>query len=120
MFLLNRQHTQQGSAQFLHLHSTMFLLNRRWSARTTNTMLNLHSTMFLLNLQSQTPSHYHSLFTFHYVSIKSSNNDIMYVKSTEFTFHYVSIKSTTAQTQKILDANLHSTMFLLNRRYRLG
>ena len=78
-----------------------------------------------------------SEFTFHYVSIKSTAMAIWLGKQYLFTFHYVSIKSlsklhcnnsyldlhstmyllnhTTAQTQKILDANLHSTMYLLNQ-----
>ena len=71
MFLLNLPHLRIMVQPEQHLHSTMFLLNRLKAAGYDYDKVHLHSTMFLLN----------------------SNNDVMYVKSTEFTFHYVSIKS---------------------------
>ena len=55
------------------------------------------------------------IFTFHYVSIKSSCYMRLKPHQSGFTFHYVSIKSQ-AQTKKYITlSNLHSTMYLLNR-----
>ena len=56
----------------------------------------------------------HSVFTFHYVSIKSAVPGLSTLGITLFTFHYVSIKSELAWSGKRNHTNLHSTMFLLN------
>ena len=55
-----------------------------------------------------------SKFTFHYVSIKSFPKQADSETVLAFTFHYVSIKSLTDGLWTGMDANLHSTMYLLN------
>ena len=55
-------------------------------------------------------------FTFHYVSIKSEITILNLLLKKKFTFHYVSIKSGKTETWKSYISNLHSTMYLLNRR----
>ena len=41
---------------------------------------------------------------------------ILHINHNVFTFHYVSIKSDMGGTDKIGQADLHSTMYLLNRQ----
>ncbi len=56
------------------------------------------------------------IFTFHYVSIKSEWQDDPPEAYFVFTFHYVSIKSKARQDGRDCAENLHSTMYLLNRK----
>ena len=50
--------------------------------------------MYLLNRKQNPPwADTKYKFTFHYVSIKSSNKLSISLATSEFTFHYVSIKS---------------------------
>ena len=53
-------------------------------------------------------------FTFHYVSIKSTDAEDNHIHGNIFTFHYVSIKSKLVLTVNDSDTYLHSTMYLLN------
>ena len=55
-------------------------------------------------------------FTFHYVSIKSHFVNRVISRKKAFTFHYVSIKSKRPPRWESWRTNLHSTMYLLNRR----
>ena len=57
-----------------------------------------------------------SIFTFHYVSIKSQFHVHSEYSLLEFTFHYVSIKSPDGLPCILPDSYLHSTMYLLNPR----
>ena len=73
--------------------------------------------MYLLNPisgKSGTPTT--TLFTFHYVSIKSAWANIEPEVRITFTFHYVSIKSQELVHAQNFKTNLHSTMYLLNLR----
>ena len=54
------------------------------------------------------------LFTFHYVSIKSTDKTTENNEGNIFTFHYVSIKSYIIRDREGGNTNLHSTMYLLN------
>ena len=94
MYLLNRATQSRATEWWKYLHSTMYLLNPMEQITTGITDLNLHSTMYLLNLYWDSMTCKPSVvFTFHYVSIKSTHaSDTMWSSST-FTFHYVSIKS---------------------------
>ena len=79
------------------------------------TLRNLHSTMYLLKLYFfRLLLMSLSLFTFHYVSIKTL---ISFFKATTpflFTFHYVSIKTYLKLSYIFhLLSYLHSTMYLL-------
>ena len=73
----------------------MFLLNPAFTISTARTLLQ---------------------FTFHYVSIKSDGIWGSATDAALFTFHYVSIKSWNLLVLLLSVENLHSTMFLLNRR----
>ena len=54
----------------------------------------LHSTMYLLNQLSHVKTGSEEVsFTFHYVSIKSTDAEENHIHGNIFTFHYVSIKS---------------------------
>ena len=78
-----------------YLHSTMYLLNHLSQNTAGDLLSDLHSTMYLLNPSAAAKiTITDSLFTFHYVSIKSSKLDVW-----EYT-----------------DVYLHSTMYLLNQR----
>ena len=57
-----------------------------------------------------------SLFTFHYVSIKTHQHLSQIPPEEKFTFHYVSIKTIMMVNTYILRLYLHSTMYLLKRR----
>ena len=57
------------------------------------------------------------LFTFHYVSIKSTDKTTENTEGNIFTFHYVSIKSYIIRDREGGNTNLHSTMYLLNRNH---
>ena len=99
------------SAKMLHLqkhrydlHSTMFLLNlsSKWICAIYITYL--HSTMFLLNrVRPFCITQTVRVFTFHYVSIKSTSTAKGVIHFRQFTFHYVSIKlkKNWARSQKI-------------------
>ena len=54
------------------------------------------------------------LFTFHYVSITSTDKTTENTEGNIFTFHYVSIKSYIIRDREGGNTNLHSTMYLLN------
>ena len=72
--------------------------------------------MYLLNLDVEgVTSDDVSLFTFHYVSIKSHGCGDPSRSGCRFTFHYVSIKSLTRTQAKTQQPHLHSTMYLLNQ-----
>ena len=75
-----------------YLHSTMYLLNHKCKVIIGTIGANLHSTMYLLNPEWLQNNSYNGKFTFHYVSIKSSQ--------------YTMTTST--------ETHLHSTMYLLN------
>ena len=126
------------AAAWAYLHSTMYLLNPTmknisWmkNAFTFHYVSikssvpysvvvpasNLHSTMYLLNPTAPAKPTANLPFTFHYVSIKSGKTSYFHVKySNEFTFHYVSIKSLDWSSSLWSEANLHSTMYLLNHQ----
>ena len=70
--------------------------------------------MFLLNQYGLPPIVTLTLFTFHYVSIKSTLDPQDLNFELAFTFHYVSIKSKIEEVKNKVEKNLHSTMFLLN------
>ena len=92
MYLLKRCTSVPGCVACIHLHSTMYLLKLYVLYMIKNVVLYLHSTMYLLKLSSSVSSYIkRSLFTFHYVSIK-----------TRFFIGYL---------QNI--SYLHSTMYLL-------
>ena len=55
-----------------------------------------------------------NIFTFHYVSIKSVLHKVVCSGIIRFTFHYVSIKSYIIRDREGGNTNLHSTMYLLN------
>ena len=78
-----------------NLHSTMYLLNLKEYYGLATKGIDLHSTMYLLN---------------HDVTDAHSGR-------TQFTFHYVSIKSRQRTVKQQIDEYLHSTMYLLNRRW---
>ena len=128
------------SANELNLHSTMFLLNPEvvsfdyTDAEFTFHYVSIKSMsirQLLVNLVEFT-FHYVSIksmlsvlnygieseFTFHYVSIKSIFIYSSYVVVSSFTFHYVSIKSLKVMRNWQSVLNLHSTMFLLNRKVK--
>ena len=70
----------------------MYLLNLPLLSKPTAEVRYLHSTMYLLNPDSIAPIIENIIFTFHYVSIKSSHSKAQWN-------HHL---------------NLHSTMYLLN------
>ena len=99
-------------------------------------LLHLHSTMYLLKLPAISKiTSFYSVFTFHYVSIKTKTrlsvmsiqnylHSTMYLLKlrlsgiptaclTKFTFHYVSIKTHLCSLQFLFQKDLHSTMYLL-------
>ncbi len=122
--------------QHFHLHSTMYLLNHMSCVYRTLIVCHLHSTMYLLNPDTLKSVFHSFIFTFHYVSIKSTIHIEYHICLLEFTFHYVSIKSDftlddynylkiftfhyVSIKSKSIDTNymewcyLHSTMYLLN------
>ena len=53
------------------------------------------------------------LFTFHYVSIKTSLHTSSAITFPLFTFHYVSIKTVSPEYTALPIVYLHSTMYLL-------
>ena len=55
-------------------------------------------------------------FTFHYVSIKTFKQATLDINLKSFTFHYVSIKTKQVTKGRMLDFNLHSTMYLLKHK----
>ena len=57
-----------------------------------------------------------SLFTFHYVSIKTFISGDYQPLRLLFTFHYVSIKTVVLYRQDAALKNLHSTMYLLKHK----
>ena len=84
-----------------NLHSTMYLLNPFSQSMIVVGRSNLHSTMYLLNRVYFTWRQLKiRAFTFHYVSIKSSQDCYHIGEEVWFTFHYVSIKSTTCDSNK--------------------
>ena len=55
-----------------NLHSTMYLLKRLSASISDIIVLDLHSTMYLLKLSTIAEiTSFYSVFTFHYVSIKT-------------------------------------------------
>ena len=99
MYLLNRCQTALLRVIIHNLHSTMYLLNLWLRHTVIKSLVHLHSTMYLLNLRTDLYKTSRSLFTFHYVSIKSSKG----------------------RPLKVGNDNLHSTMYLLNqvRHYQI-
>ena len=79
----------------------------------------LHSTMFLLKpcLVPLSLTDWFS-FTFHNVSIKTSDTSAIARRLKDFTFHNVSIKTKRKMKQEDIVASLHSTMFLLKRNIK--
>ena len=70
--------------------------------------------MYLLKpKESEYNPYRYTVFTFHYVSIKTTFAHVNSKIVLQFTFHYVSIKTKTAITTGATDVNLHSTMYLL-------
>ena len=76
---------------------------------------NLHSTMYLLKQSAAKIRSYFILFTFHYVSIKTTLHRNVSRFKKLFTFHYVSIKTVILLLLHICSMDLHSTMYLLKR-----
>ena len=117
MYLLNHIWWNQTVKQIFDLHSTMYLLNHT----VTSSVLSFANafTFHYVSIKSyKNMRYYHNVptFTFHYVSIKSINLHIMTKQISIFTFHYVSIKSSASLLSLMILSNLHSTMYLLNRR----
>ena len=56
-------------------------------------------------------------FTFQYLSIKYISSNILFLLSSVFTFHYVSIKSQREKLKGFVLDDLHSTMYLLNQTF---
>ena len=59
------------------------------------------------------------IFTFHYVSIKSTTQRAIDGVNYKFTFHYVSIKSKKSVNTIAREVYLHSTMYLLNQQAQM-
>ena len=97
MFLLLRNQSKIGLANFGYLHSTMFLLLLNLADLKINWKRNLHSTMFLL---------------LHAVYKELERTGV-------FTFHYVSITTAISRRKHTPKQNLHSTMFLLLLKKKL-
>ena len=117
MYLLNLGRLNDNLQHDYHLHSTMYLLNQCDNIHSRHEPLHLHSTMYLLNPYLKIPSETYYLFTFHYVSIKSScgyNKENAYIDlhSTMYLLNRQSVACTL-----YLWTYLHSTMYLLNRTY---
>ena len=92
----------------------MFLLIRKMCKEQRERELNLHSTMFLLILDAlKAQSKTEIAFTFHNVSINSSEVVHRENRINKFTFHNVSINSRVTKVCSVCYADLHSTMFLL-------
>ena len=54
-------------------------------------------------------------FTFHHVSIKTANGNILDGDYMSFTFHHVSIKTISTLKHLLPEFDSHSTMYLLKR-----
>ena len=79
----------------------------------------LHSTMFLLILICRYFIVVTSSFTFHNVSINTVRGGNRHRIEWNFTFHNVSINTERSWSKPIRNHALHSTMFLLIRRFLL-
>ena len=122
-----------------HLHPTMYLLILSDVDFYDSNGAYLHPTMYLLipssvllmySLTVKFTSHYVSInslfyfqsckrfnkFTSHYVSINSIYPPYSITSLNTFTSHYVSINSDNANIKKLVQTNLHPTMYLLIRR----
>ena len=84
----------QSVLHWKNLHSTMYLLKQVYRKFLPPQQRHLHSTMYLLKLKPDgtlvAPG---TVFTFHYVSIKTHSYCSMLFLHPIFTFHYVSIKT---------------------------
>ena len=93
-------------SQHLSLHSTMSLLNQILFLLSSHSRPPLHSTMSLLNrCCSARKSATGKNFTFHNVSIKSFDDDVVATLLNVFTFHNVSIKSQEFYEKYVGDLN---------------
>ena len=71
MYLLKRGQHRRHIQSHMYLHSTMYLLKRKGGVTDVRTDFDLHSTMYLLKLPDEPDELLSSVFTFHYVSIKT-------------------------------------------------
>ncbi len=71
--------------------------------------------MYLLKLPDEPDELLSSVFTFHYVSIKTRTPAAQQHRHNKFTFHYVSIKTHSPALISFSCLYLHSTMYLLKR-----
>ena len=69
--------------------------------------------MYLLKLPDEPDELLSSVFTFHYVSIKTRTPAAQQHRHNKFTFHYVSIKTHSPALISFSCLYLHSTMYLL-------
>ena len=93
MYLLNLSDTTQDHSCQTDLHSTMYLLNRIvLSTLASPSIFTFHYVSIKSTHQFQEDV-FLNLFTFHYVSIKSHAVNVRVRQPCKFTFHYVSIKS---------------------------
>ena len=121
MYLLNLLDDYKGQDCVIYLHSTMYLLNQEVWEWSIVLIINLHSTMYLLNrAQFAAFSSSASVFTFHYVSIKS-------VSLVRPPYMMLDLHSTMYLLNRVpywgpctTDQDLHSTMYLLNRCHTEG
>ena len=91
----------------------MFLLILELQKLLILVKVDLHSTMFLLIPVCCTRGSAGHLFTFHNVSINSSELGRINKMFEKFTFHNVSINSRQVPQGAGAEVHLHSTMFLL-------
>ena len=71
--------------------------------------------MYLLKLPDEPDELLSSVFTFHYVSIKTRTPAAQQHRHNKFTFHYVSIKTHSPALISFSCLYLHSTMYLLKQ-----
>ncbi len=76
-----------------YLHSTMYLLNLTEHHKFSRLIIFTFHYVSIKSTRYQQLSLMYKLFTFHYVSIKSGSTHVVINTTCEFTFHYVSIKS---------------------------
>ena len=115
MYLLKRGQHRRHIQSHMYLHSTMYLLKRKGGVTDVRTDFDLHSTMYLLKLPDEPDELLSSVFTFHYVSIKTRTPAAQQHRHNKFTFHYVSIKTHSPALISFSCLYLHSTMYLLKR-----
>ena len=113
MYLLIQGRRNHKRYVFTNLHPTMYLLILRKFLKLNTHINNLHPTMYLLILITADTNNKLDIFTSHYVSINSVNNDTGRILVDKFTSHYVSINSASLFFSSCASSYLHPTMYLL-------